>query len=233
MNRQIPLPIAQRHRYDPKSFFIHNGVDEAAQMFAGALSSQDFSGNILLGSARTGKTHFLIYAFDQALHAKRYVQLWDAKDFRELLETGEYRSVLRAGDVALVDDVHEYLDLCEPGASGPFVSFFEHCRLGNISLVMTLAREWEQLPCDDHIQSRLKLCQISRLNNPDEPSLSAIIRHLGKQRGMQLSERKLSYLEKRLGRSIEEIEECLDRVVNLSIAQGRAVDFALLQDAIP
>ena len=70
------------------------------------------------------------------------------------------------------------------------------------------------------------------LGAPPEDSVKDLLKVLARQRGMQLSEKKLLFAARRLARDIRSLEDYLDRVYQLSRTLGKAAQFPLLSDAI-
>lgn len=90
----------------------------------------------------------------------------------------------------------------------------------------------ESFPCDEHIKSRLTPGMGFSIGAPSEDELSELLQLMARQRGINLSDRKVDFLSRRIGRDIASMEEYLEKVSHLSGILGKSIKFPLLSDAI-
>jgi chromosomal replication initiation ATPase DnaA len=67
---------------------------------------------------------------------------------------------------------------------------------------------------------------------PTEQDIPQLINLMARQRGIALSEKKLGYIARRVGREVATIELYLNKLEQLSRILGSSVDLELLKDAI-
>ena len=224
---QIPLNLTPRLPYSPHGFLVHEGVHAIVHTFTQALTTPRFDIFFVHGASRRGKTHLSIKLFDIAAEGGRYPKLYDGAELSKSLV-----EVSGEAPVVLVDNADKLLMQLLPGDSGPFVSLVERLRTASAKLVLLSATEMNELPCDEHIMSRIAPGAGHHLELPAESELVPLGQLMAKQRGLILTERKVKYLLRRLGRDIREIEDYFDRVNYLSSLFGQQVKMPLLADAI-
>ena len=226
---QLPLNIAPRLSYSADNFLVHDGVRPVVELCEGLLARNGFRILFVPGPARSGKTHLSIKLADLCACSGRYPRLLDGRELAARLHQDRCAD---ASEVYLVDDAHEYLNSVPPGQSGLFVSFVERLRSAGSMLVLLSACEIDELPCDEHIRSRLLAGRSPALRAPAPEYLPQLVDLMARQRGLKLSPRKIEYLIRRLDRSIREIDEYLERVSYLASLFGKAVKLPLLSDAL-
>jgi chromosomal replication initiation ATPase DnaA len=251
---QLPLNITQTFSYEPGQFLVHQGVQEVYAAARAVLMRQSAtpSGNpvpavfqtlFVYGPARSGKTHLMLRLADELsrgeLGGGDAARMDSLRRYPRLVEsTAElnWNSLLSvspsADDVYFIDAAERSFSSLAPGSSGPFVRFVEELRRAGATLLFFSAQLIDELPCDDHVKSRLRAGQGPEIRPPSDHEMRSLVRVLARQRGIALSDRKLAFLERRLPRDIRQLEEYLDRVQFISHVTGKPIRFPVLGDAL-
>ena len=223
---QIPLSLTTQLPYSSGNFINHGGVGQIRAECRKHLISKAFRLCFVHGKARTGKTHLSIQLAEDMLADGIIPRLLDGVEV--LIDVGQ---LLGAGEVCIVDDAQRYLQTIQPGQSGKFVHTIEFLRQHSIPVVFLSAMSVEELPCDEHITSRLLAGAGLSIHDPEPVDMAPLIAALSRQRGLELRAAHIEFLEKRLARSIPALEHYIDRVVHLSRVLNRPLNFAVLGDA--
>ena len=231
MAQQLQLNIREQLAYGPDNFFIHAGYKSICDSVLSLVTQAGFGIAYIYGTRRSGKTHFSIYLMNQYGKAGLFPRLVDGQRFEDFLKQLEVGSQ-KLPDVFVIDDIDQYLREIEPGASGSFVNFIEKLRLAQRKVVLLSGRRLSDLPCDDHVLSRILAGFCFEIEHPAEADMPQVVGAMARQRGIKLSEKKLNFLCKRLPRQTEAIEAYLDRVHHLSRLLGKKVQFPVLNDAL-
>ncbi len=228
---QLPLAICDRLAYSGKNFITHSGVRNLLEQLYGLCYASSFRIAYVIGPRRSGKTHTAIKLCELISQKNLFPRLLDGSGLAEWLTTWRAENC-DSEEVLVIDDAHLYLNSITPGASGALVNLIEALRVRGAKCIFFSTMEIADLPCDEHIKSRLIPGKGFRIEPPAEEELNLMISVLAKQRGYKLQGRKLGFLEKRLGRDIKAIEDYLDRVHQLSRTRAAAVKMDLLGDAL-
>jgi chromosomal replication initiation ATPase DnaA len=224
---QLSLNIPPRLSYAAENYLPHAGVRDILAAAEG-ITAETFQLLYCQGSKRKGKTHLSVKLCD----------LFSRRGFYPRIVEGEripaWLTELRDGStIIIIDDVDHYLRNVLPGDSGPFVSRIEELRTAKIPVIALSSVGIEELPCDNHVKSRLFPGAGLHLGSPDIEELPRLVTHMARQRGMLLSERKVGYVVRRIGRDIEAIENYLDRLDYLSnVLGGQGLKFQVISDAV-
>ena len=229
---QLSLNMIPRLPYAPENFFIHQGAKAAYQALLDTIESKSYSVAYIKSQPRYGKTHFTVKAVQEVLERKKYPRLIEGKNFSEFLLTDFPAYQLNNDQVFIIDDAEIYFKGVHPGDSGEFVNFIERLRLQSNHVVFLSAEKPDDLPCDDHVKSRLKAGLISEIDLPDEQDMKTIVNLMSRQRGISLNDKRLDYISRRLRREIPYIENYFDRVSHLSSVLSRSVTRPLLANAL-
>jgi len=229
---QVPLQITPRLVYSPRNFVAHNGVQQILRAFENALSCANFSIFYIHGVARNGKTHLAIKLAELAANSGRYPRLIEGGEMPTWLAERSLNPALSPNEILIFDDSQLYFLGIAPGQSGPWVELVESLRVQAAVIVVVSSVPLSELACDDHVMSRLRSAQCWKIEDPEESELINVIEQIGIQRGIKLSPRKISFLIKRLGRTIPEIERFYERAESLSQVLGRSMVLPVLADAI-
>ena len=229
---QLNLGILPQVVYRPEHFLLHRGVKNQYDETIALLSRSGYSAVFLSGIRRSGKTHFAIkVACDMGVRGY-FPRMIDGASFRAFLAGEGASAQFRPDEVVIVDDASGYFSEVQPGGSGPFVQLVERLRSARAHLMMTSTLSAQDFPCDAHVQSRLGEASKLRLEDPDEESVPELLSRMARQHGIQLTDRKVEFLERRMRRSVASIEEYMEKVVHLSSVLGKKVSLSLLGDAL-
>jgi chromosomal replication initiation ATPase DnaA len=228
---QLALNIATRLAYEPQSFLVHAGVRDGYQALLGLAALSGFRLAFVVGTPRSGKTHFSIRLMEDLVKAGVRPRLLDG----DLFASSAYpirEKAFSKDDFLVIDDADRYLEKLRPGDSGEIVAFIEKLRVAGAALVLFGSKEVDDYAFDDHAGSRLAAAIQLRLQAPGDSEVQELLRLMARQRGFSLDQRQIDYLVKRLDRSIAGIENYLDRLISLSRVRSAPVRFPLLSDAV-
>jgi chromosomal replication initiation ATPase DnaA len=229
IQEQLSLNITPRLAYGVEGFALHAGVATIVENIVASLHLDNFFVSYVHGGARTGKTHLSIYLADRISRLGRFPRLISGE---EILQRGESLTPQEQGEVLLVDDLDRFLLAQCDEASGPFVRLVEAYRLRAAPILFLATVPMEELPHDGHVMSRLRAGSAFTILEPAEDEMRLLIELMAKQRGIRITQRTMSFLLKRLPRSIPEIESYLQRVEYLSTLFGRSMALDLFADAL-
>lgn len=229
---QLGLHLANRLSYASKNFCMHEGVRDCLTAAFTVVTSKQFSICYIVGAPRFGKTHCSIKISDSLVEREYLPRLVEGEDFQEWLSHQAPRLSFTALDRIIVDDADRYLTKILPGQSGPFVNLIETLRRASAGIVLLSSTPMQELPCDEHVMSRLIPGTGYIVGTPGEDDMESLIKLMAEQRGIKLKESKIGFLIKRLRRDIPSIEDYFERVSHLSRVLGQRIRFPLLGDAI-
>lgn len=231
LSTQLPLALTTQLPYSASNFIDHAGVRRVRSECLEHLLSGHFRVCFVFGKARSGKTHLSIQLAEDVLARGIIPRLLEGVD--ELIACAQFTHprALKKGDVCIVDEAEKHLSTVRPGQSGSFVCAVESLRVSAIPVIFLSAVPLEELPCDAHVLSRLRAGAGMAMQDPELGDMSALIAALARQRGLELREAHVEFLEKRLIRTIPAIERYMDRLVHLSRVLNRPLNFAVLGDA--
>jgi chromosomal replication initiation ATPase DnaA len=227
---QLSLNITPRHAYAAENFVVHEGVAQAFEHFSTRAGSGGFVVGYIQGGRRSGKTHFSIRLAEALSNRGIFPRLVEAADFKTLL--ADVSAPIGCDDVFLIDDAHTYLETLQPGDSGPLVAFVERLRAARATLIFFGDRDLADYAFDEHVGSRLVPGQGHFLGSPAESDMPKIINAVAKQYGMKLSEKKLGFIQRRVGRDVAAVEDYFQRLLHLSQVLGRPIKFPLMSGAV-
>lgn len=167
----------------------------------------------ITGGVHSGKTHLGVW-LQELLVAKIGAVTWiEGQDLEEKI------AEVSPDVPIIVDDAHRYLSNLAVGDSGPWVRLCESFRSAERQMYLLSSDSLETLPCDAHVISRINAGTHLEILSPADSDIPELITLMSKQRGFELSPKKLSYLTKRVGRSIKDIDALLE-----DLARGLFVD---------
>lgn len=224
---QIPLRLRQVIAYTPDNFYMHSGVTRLINILLENIYQPEFSAFYILGSERSGKSHLALKLAAVLAENDFYPKIITGNNLKENLK--EIAAVsLSSRDVFIIDDAQKYFNLIRPGMSGEYVAFFEACRNAGAKIIMLSALQSDCFQMDDHILSRLKTCQHFNLEAPQSSEFSEVLDILARQRGLSLSQRHSEYLFKRIGHSIQAMEDFLEKLAYLKSNSGEKISLELI-----
>jgi chromosomal replication initiation ATPase DnaA len=229
---QLPLKVIPKLQYAPERFFIHTGVKVILDALQATLKSH-FALSFIQGSPRSGKTHLSLYLSHYLLNQGVQSFIVDGSELTERENNSEFDITKVSAPVLIIDNAEVLLNTFHPGTSGPFVYLVEERRRKGGAIILFSTQSPEELPCDDHIKSRIASGSIYHITQPSDEDMLPLLSELARQRGLALTERKEKYLIQRLGRSIQAIEALLERAVIISeLNEHYRIDFSVLNDAL-
>lgn len=206
---QLKLDLPAPHLYRPGLFLEHQGVTEIVGQAKLALASGKARLLWIEGAKRSGKTH-LVSVIDEISRGLglRLCLLAGAQLAGLLGELTEEDLLGYAGVV--IDDIDIYLQSVGPGHSGQLVNLLELCRNSSRVVFALSSTALSELPCDNHVISRLRGATIALLGPPADSELPLVIDIMAKQRGVRPMPRARKSFLIRGGRSIADIQNMLD-----------------------
>lgn len=201
---QLPLPLAQRIVFERTNFISHGGVSKIIEGISETVFKNAFSLSVVEGAAGFGKSHLAVFLAGTLLERGLEVSLVDGTDNSELFQN---RRVL------LIDDADQILSQMVKKHSGPFVDLVERRRIAKQAIVVFSQPSLLELGFDDHVLSRLRAGIWHQIQAPKEEEVPAVISALARQRGIELSKEQISFLARRLDRSMPGMVAALDELV--------------------
>lgn len=227
--RQLSLNITPRHAYSPQDYVMHEGVRELFEHCLNSLGRGAFFIGFVVGTRRSGKTHFSIRLADELGQKGLYPRLIEGVNFSQVLSDA---FDAKPDDIIIIDDSDSYLSELQPGQSGQLVAFVEKLRAARSGLVLLSNRELSEYEFDDHIRSRILAGQTFRIGAPDEENMRDLVHAMAKQHGVRLSERKVDFLLRRVARNVPSLEQYFERLTHLAQVLGRPIRFPLMSGAV-
>lgn len=226
---QMPLNILSYLPYASRTFVVHAGVKQAYLDCIALMSTKGFRLAYVVGETRFGKTHFSVKLSDALLERGLNVSLIDGVEVPKFVS--EARAVFSRNTVVVIDNAHEYLMSLEGNGQGHFVDFIETLRGVGAGVVFVSDRPVKDFNLDGHVKSRLNPGVGLFIGAPGPDDFVAVFQALAKQRGLELSYRKVSVLQKRLRHDIPSMEAFLQRAILLSDIEQESFTFPLLAEA--
>lgn len=226
--QQIPLQLSVNLLYSPANFYVHAGVRGLVEELQARVVTCAYSFSWVVGSRRSGKSHLAIKLMDDMGKLGLLPRVLTGREFEEniagLTASQSY--------VYLIDDADSYFLNVSPGNSGPFVAFAERCKSGGAHLIMLSSAQLSELPCDEHILSRLIGGSGFEVGVPDEAEVEELVFAMAKQRGLNLTDVKRQYVTRRIRREVSAIDEFLERLLLSGSAGSRLSAFQTLHDSL-
>lgn len=211
MESQLGLPLVPREPQSLDYLVPHLGIVEAVESLEAAVeavsnSPGEFRSLYLHGPAGCGKTHV----------AQAYVA--------EAKRRGVAEQQLRVFDWeqnSLDDDDLRVL-----------ISEYERLkREGGLLLLVSRAAP-DLLSGNDHALSRLRAGQVIKLGYPTEEELTPLLRSLSERKNLNLSDRNLEYLVRRLPLNPLSFEAIFASIDEFSLAQGKPARLGVIRAAV-
>lgn len=229
--QQFDLNLASNITYKPQGFVMHSGVSKTFESCQAIINNPNYFLINIIAKPRYGKTHLAIKLCDHFLKLGLLPQLLDGQNLAPwLIKVSELS--LTPNDLIIIDDAHTYLSQINPGDSGPFVTFVETLKRSGAKLIMFFNPEFYQLPCDEHVTSRLKFGLDLGIEVAAESELEVMIRVMARQRGVKLSDLQILHIARRIKRDLPAIEKYLEKLIRLSQVFGKSIKIPLINDAI-
>ena len=233
---QLELGIVPRLAYRADNFVLGQEMQNKVNGIISAITNKIAAVFYIVGKMRSGKTHLSVYLAEILALERHNPFLLEGEHFQEFIFARITKENISDKDVFIIDNAENYFCRFRKSDdrnfnSSNFVAFYEIIRNKGASIILLSERLPDNLPCDEHILSRLKSGISFTINDPDENVFDDIIRALTLQRGLKLSPQKIEYLKKRLPREIAKIERYLNRVAKIISIRNEKLNFALLSDA--
>lgn len=219
---QLPLQFSQSFSYRGDQFVEHSGVRPVVDQLESCAPGV-FRAFSVVGGRRAGKTHLSIFALERLLATGFKGTLCVAPDLRAV--------DLPTVDTALavcIDDAQKILETDE--GVGAFVALYEQVRQS--SGVLVICSDTPLSSPNPHLQSRFAALTSLELGLPAREDVKPLLYALARQRGLKLTDREVSFLERRLGSGILEIELYVERLLELSKVTDGRISLDTLKDAI-
>ena len=226
MPQQLPLPLQHALGYRGKSFIVHNGVAPACDEVQTALNSKNFALVTLVGAKLTGKTHLGVWIDSVCAERNSGLSWVEGANLENVIDT------LKPNQPLFVDDISLYFKNIQPGFSGPFVRLCESFRHAGQKMFFSCSVSFEDLPCDDHVMSRLKAGAIRKIDNPSDEHMEELVDCMARQRGIEIAPSRVKFLARRVGHSIESIDACLEHLAREVFTGDEPVVFESIERAI-
>lgn len=228
---QIPLGLSRKVSYSEQGFFVHRGVSQLIEAVLKTALNRDFASYYIYGERRSGKTHLSVKLLSLFADYNYRTHLITEENISNSIQELSAQS-LSENDVVIIDSAGAYFSSIESGNSGEFVNFYQNLSSNGATLIMLSSKLIEQFSCDEHVTSRLLSSMMEKIDSPDASELSSLIELIAVQRGLKLTERQIDYLVVRLGHSIPQIEEYIERLIYLSDNLGTKVNQSLIAQAL-
>jgi chromosomal replication initiation ATPase DnaA len=133
----------------------------------------------------------------------------------------------------VLDDGDRFLEeISQSNQSGIFMDLTEHLSQVDGTLIILGAAQPEQISCTKQIRSRLNSGLHLVLEGPTDAELDHLLNLITKQRGLQLSESKRSYILRRVARTLPALVECVEKVEDPRDVSSSRTSFNVLADAV-
>ena len=210
MSRQLVLDLPARPALGREAFLVGPTNQAALAMIE---SWQDWSGGklALVGAAGSGKTHLAhVWA---AMSGARIVAGSEVPDASDLPE----------GASLVLEDIDRALPL---GGAGERALFHLHNRVietgGRLLLTGRSAPSHWKITLPD-LASRLGATAVVRLELPDDTLLAGVLVKLFADRQVRVGPQVVTYLARRIGRSVADAERVVEALDRAALAEGREV----------
>ena len=233
MTAQMPLQLVQPLRYSSGLYLAHSGVKKLISSIETLAYQRVFSLAYVQGTAKSGKTHLGVYLVGQLQNLGKPARLVAGIDLPEWYAAGFGGEPLQEGETVIIDDG----DLCfeeisKNRQSGIFTDLTERMLQIDGTVVVLGARSPEELACSQQIKSRLNSGVHLVIGGPAESELDGLLNLITKQRGLQLTESKRSYLLRRVTRTLPALVECVEKVEDTGDLSSSRTAYNVLADAV-
>jgi chromosomal replication initiation ATPase DnaA len=228
MNKQLSLQLHDKLVYSANNFYLHEGIKNLITNINALTDSSIFQLAFIEAPKSAGKTHCSIYLYE-LLKKTNNCLLISGEELNLFLDQ---EIPIVSNNIIIIDDSHLYLNNIQAGQSGKLVAFIEKLRVANGKLISFSATSVDELPCDEHIKSRLNVGVGHKILQPSEADFEQLFNALCMQRGLKLKTRQIDFLSKRLGRDIHTLQNYCDKLYNLAKNSDYSVNFELLEEAL-
>jgi len=233
MGAQLPLQLVQPLRYSSSSYLVHRGVADIVASLVTLAYQRIFSLAYLQGAAKSGKTHTGVYLVGALTEKGKPARLIGREDLAEWYASELRLKPVRNGETIVLDDGDRLLEeISQSNQSGIFMDLTEQLSQVDGTLVILGAVSPEKISCTKQIRSRLNSGLHLVLEGPADAELDSLLNLITKQRGLQLSEAKRSYILRRVARTLPALVECIEKVEDPRDFSSSRTSFNVLADAV-
>lgn len=212
MSPQLSLHLPpQAIRYSSANFIVHEGVRAAVEAVVTLGLAGRFAVVYIQGARLSGKTHLGVYlagALRERIDHVRFIA-GDSGGLQWLQEELP-RVPIRPGEGVFIDDADAFLSATE--GTGLFGDLVERVHSAQGLLVLLGTAAATALTTDPYVKSRLAAGVTLFLGAPRESDLDRLLDAVVRQRGLQLTEAKRSFILKRIPRTLEAVVRCAERL---------------------
>lgn len=233
MTAQIPLQLVQPIRYSSANFLVHGGVVGVITSLVTLSYQRVFSLAYVEGEVRGGKTHTGVYLVGHLQSKGRPARMVHADALSEWYASGYGGEPFQSGETIVIDDGDLFLEeVSQTARSGIFMDLVEQLGQVDGTLIILGATPSPSIKCSRQIRSRLDAGLHLVLGGPSEAELDSLLNLVTKQRGLQLSDAKRSFILRRVSRTLPALVECVERVEELGDSASPRTSFEALSDAL-
>jgi chromosomal replication initiation ATPase DnaA len=233
MGAQLPLQLVQPLRYSSRAFLVHRGVHDIITSLVTLAYQRVFSLAYVQGGAKSGKTHTGVYLVGHLTEKGKAARLISREEVVEWYASKFRSKPLQGGETVVLDDGDRVLEeISQSNQSGIFMDLTEELSQVDGTLVILGAASPETIACTKQIRSRLNSGLHLILEGPADAELDALLNFITKQRGLQLSEAKRSYILRRVARTLPALVECVEKVEDPIDFSTSRTSFTALADAV-
>jgi|GEM_PF-6315490 len=228
MKRQLALNLLSKNVYNPDNFIFHSGIGISKDSLNSFLENLKFNVFNIKSNPRFGKTYFGVYLVDLFLKNNinaRFLTL------DSLLRDPNLFNKINS-EILIIDDIDLSLNSDSNDVRRLFVSIYDHYKTNDLPIFLLSTLDYDFFKCDEHIKSRICSGIEILIDKPNQEELVSIFKYLLKQRGLVLSPKKIKYAMTRIGTSILEVEEYIDRLEYLKKETGAKLKYNFLEDAV-
>lgn len=232
MEHQLNLGIQDKVAYKPYNFMWHLGVSSLLFQVTDVLLEERFQICFINGGKSSGKSHLMVVLVEELQKRGAEPIYLNGETLTSFLDDQFADLSVSSKSVFVVDDLDLYLNATAAINSGQFVNFVERLRNESAKLVFTSSLSISELTCDEHVRSRLLPGVGYTIGNPACEEMDILIKQMGHQRGLSLSDRHIDFLSKRLPKSVSECCNFFDRALLYSKLTGRPVKFPFISEIL-
>lgn len=233
MASQLSLNLEQPLRYSSNAYLLHSGVAGVITSLVTLAYQRVFSLAYVQGGPRAGKTHTAVYLVGHLKAKNKPARMFSGDELLTWHAEELTREPLQYGETVVIDDGDLFLkEISKGGKSGVFMDLMERLLQVDGTLVLFGVESAEKLGATRQIQSRLSSGLYLSLGDPVEAELDSILNFITKQRGLQFSEAKRSFILRRVARTVPALVDCVERVEGVAELSSSPTSFTSIAGAL-
>jgi len=198
---QLPLPLTLPARFSADNFFVSECNTEAYEILLNKKNWQQHA-LYLYGEKGSGKSHL--------------AHIWSQKE-KALFIPSHNISPEKVNKNSVVEDI----EFC---SEEELLHLFNHCRDIGVKLLMTSSLLPVELPFRlPDLTSRLRACQITTINPPDDLVIANVMRKLFSDRQLLIDDEVINYISARVERTLENVKGMVDKIDGSALAQQKNI----------